>query len=252
MRIDTPTSDQLPTLRQLWKTVFRDSDEFLDGFFATGFSPARCRCVTVEEGPVAALYWFTCACRGQKMAYLYAVATDPAHRGRGLCRALMENTRQHLAESGFQAVLLCPESDALAGMYEKMGYRFCTTVSKLACEAGSRPAALQRISREEYARLRREFLPDGGVVQEGENLLFLETMSRFYRGEGFLLSAREQEGELWGDELLGDASAAPGILKALHQPRGTFRIPGGDRNLLMWLPLAPDATAPGWFGLPFD
>jgi len=252
MRIDTPAQRHLPALRQLWKTVFQDSDAFLDGFFSTAFAPERCRCVLLEDTPVAALYWFNVSCEGQKMAYLYAVATDPRFRGRGMCRALMEDTGKKLAEEGYEAVLLSPAGDALAKMYEKMGYRFCTAASSLVYEAGFEAVPLRRISREEYASLRRRFLPQGGVIQEGENLTFLETMSSFYTGEAFLLSAREEEEQLWGDELLGDIAAAPGILAALGFSRGQFRIPGAEKDLVMIRPLTEAAVTPRWFGLPFD
>lgn len=252
MRIDTPTPGQLPALRRLWQRVFGDSDRFLDDFYSTAFSPDRCRCITLDTLPVAALYWFDVFCQGQKMAYLYAVATDPVFRGRGLCRALMESTRLQLTESGYHAILLSPENEPLVGMYEKMGYRCCTTASEYTCEADGNAADLRILSRSEYARLRRAYLPHGGVIQEQENLAFLETMSTFYAGDSFLLSARVQDGALWGDELLGNAAAAPGILKALGLPRGSFRISGNEKLLTMILPLTPEAVAPVWFGLPFD
>ena len=36
-----------------------------------------------------------------------------------------------------------------------------------------------------------QFLPQGGVVQEGANLDFLEKQARFFAGHDFLLAARE-------------------------------------------------------------
>lgn len=100
MRIDRPVPEQLPQLRQLWKVSFGDSEEFLDSFFSLAFAPERCRCVTEAGQLTAALYWFDCSCRGEKMAYLYAVATAEASRGQGLCRALMEDTHGHLRKLG--------------------------------------------------------------------------------------------------------------------------------------------------------
>ena len=96
MIINQPQSSHIPALRQLWKQAFGDPDAFLDGFFETGFSPDRCRCIMLDQQILAALYWFDCTWNGKKIAYLYAVATDLQYRGNGLCRALMENTHLHL------------------------------------------------------------------------------------------------------------------------------------------------------------
>ena len=84
MIIDQPTAAQQRQLRALWQEAFGDSDEYLDIFFGTAFSPNRCRCVAIEGKVVAALYWLDCACRGRKLAYIYAVATAKTHRGQGI------------------------------------------------------------------------------------------------------------------------------------------------------------------------
>ena len=91
MTVTTPDCRHIPELRSLWKTAFGDEDAFLDAFFSTAYSPDRCRCIIEDDGIQAALYWFDASCAGHKFAYLYAVATDPAHRGKGLCRKLMED-----------------------------------------------------------------------------------------------------------------------------------------------------------------
>jgi hypothetical protein len=75
MNINAPTLDLIPALRGLWKEAFGDSDDFLDMFWRTAFSYDRCRCVTVDGEVAAALYWFDCECRGERVAYIYAVAT---------------------------------------------------------------------------------------------------------------------------------------------------------------------------------
>ena len=67
-------------LKKLWKTVFGDSDSFIDTFFQIAFSPDRCR-FTEENGEIiCALYWFDCEYDGGKLAYIYAVAT-PLRQG---------------------------------------------------------------------------------------------------------------------------------------------------------------------------
>lgn len=253
MTFEHPAPDRLPLLRQLWKTAFGDTEEFLDAFFRTGFSPERSRCA-VETGSLAGmLYWFDVRCRGQKMAYIYAVATHPDHRGKGVCRGLMADTHALLQHQGYAGALLVPVTKELRSMYASFGYRDCTSVSETFCAAGNAPVPIHSIDREEYARLRRQWLPEGGAVQEGENLTFLETQASFYKGTDFLLCAqRTPEGALFGAELLGNGEAAPGILRALGYPEGTFRTPGGKEPFAMFLPLMPDAQKPSYFGFAFD
>ena len=55
-----------------------------------------------------------------------------------------------------------------------------------------------------------------------------------------------------GWELLGNTSAAPGIVCALKAGRGHFRTPGQDVPVGMILPFAEDAGIPGYLGFPLD
>lgn len=252
MKIDRPAPEQIPALRALWKAAFGDTDEFLDSFFSTAYAPHRCRCVTVDGQVAAALYWFDVSCNGQPMAYLYAVATAPAFREQGFCHALMEDTHAHLAELGYAGALLVPDGDVLSKMYAGLGYSPCTTISEFVCAASGDPAPMHRIDRGEYARLRRRLLPEGGVIQEEENLAFLEEQAGFYAGLGILLAARQEEDRLFGMELLGNPDLAPGILTALGLSFGTFRSPGAGAPFAMFLPLKEGAAAPAYFGLSFD
>lgn len=250
--IDYPGDLQRSGLRQLWKLAFGDEDAFLDCFYSTGFSPLRCRCITRDGTAAAALYWFECRYDGIPAAYLYAIATHPEYRGQGLCRRLVEDTLQLLAQKGFQAALLVPQSPSLREMYRKMGFRDCSAIGEFFCAAGPVPTPLRPIGKEEYALQRKCLLPEGGVIQEGAGLDFLATYAQFYQGPDFLLAAASDQDNLFAMELLGNPQAAPGILRALGCTQGTFRTPGSDRPFAMFCPLTPDAPCPGYLGLAFD
>ena len=112
-----PNEHLIPGLRELWKKAFGDTDEFLDLFFSTAYTPDRCRCIPEGNTVQSVLYWFDCELAGQKMAYIYAVATDPACRGRGLCRTLMEDVMDVLRSRGYAAALLLPQEEWLIRMY---------------------------------------------------------------------------------------------------------------------------------------
>ena len=238
-------------LRSLWQLAFGDSEEFIGSFFDTAYAPERCRVIARSDRVAAALYWLDAEHAGQKFAYIYAVATHPDFRNQGLCRQLMEETHAVLTGQGYSGALLMPAEEGLRQMYGKMGYRECCNVSEFSCKAGA-PVPARSVEKDEYARLRRDFLPDGGVIQEGENLDYLATYANFYAGSDFLLAAAPQNGRLHGIELLGNRKAAPGILAALGYGEGTFRTPGEDIPFAMFRPLKENVKSPRYFGLAFD
>ena len=250
MKVDYPSPEQIDSLRSLWQEAFGDDDAFLEQFFTCGFAPDRCRCITIDGEIAAALYWFDCSYQGKPLAYLYGVATGKAHRGQGLCRILTENTHSHLKYLGYAGVVLVPAEENLFEMYGKMGYAPCACVSEFDCQAGDTPVSLRSIDAGEYGRLRREFLPKNGVLQEGDNLNFLQKLAQFYAGEDFLAAVYRGE-KCFIPELLGNMDAAPGILAALHKNKGHFRTPGTEKPFAMYHALS-DLPAPEYFGLAFD
>lgn len=251
MRIDCPTREQLPQLRQLWQEAFGDEDTFLDSFFGQVFAPDRCRCITDAGQITAVLYWLDCRLDEAPLAYLYAVATRKTHRGKGLCRSLMADTHRLLKELGYAGTLLVPGEPGLFQMYQTMGYDVCSRVTQWRCRAAERGMALREIDPAEYAALRRQYLPAGGVVQEGENLTLLTAMTRLYAGENVVFCARKEQGQLICPELLGDTDAAGRILASLQCDQGLFRGPGQDQAFAMYHPF-DHRLAPQYFGLAFD
>ena len=251
MIIKSPEIRHIPQLRQLWKEAFGDTDDFLDVFFSVAFAPERSRCVMLDGQVTAALYWLSCSCGGQPLAYIYAVATSGKFRGRGLCRRLMADTHAHLQKLGYAGALLVPGDPGLRRMYRDMGYADMTGVKRISCKAGL-PVVLEPISAEQYAALRREKLPKDGVRQEGENLRFLEKLAAFYRGEDFLLCAVKEDNRLTVPELLGNGEAAPGIVAALGCEEGTFTMPGEEEPFAMGMALAPSFRKPRHFAFAFD
>lgn len=252
MLIDFPTNAQIPQLRNLWQLSFGDEGGFIDIFFEKGFHLERCRCITISGQIAAALYWFETACRGQKLAYLYGVATDPQYRGQGLCRRLMEDTHVHLLSLGYCGVLLVPQKEGLREMYRKMGYQDCTTVTEFFCTDDPYPAPMHAIDSAEYALLRKNHLPEGSVIQEGSNLAFLSAYAKFYKGMDFVMAAAADGDSLFAMEYLGNRESAPGVLCALGFSQGTFRTPGGKKPFAMYLPLTQDAPEPEYFAFAFD
>lgn len=252
MTFEQPGKEQIRQLVQLWKEAFGEYNGFWELFLDTGFLPDHCRCIMENGQPIAGLYWFDCSCVDDKIAYVYAVVTDSRQRGRGLCRKLMADTHAHLKGKGYSSVMLVPADAGLREMYRKMGYEDCTTIGKLSCKSAGTAAEIRNVSREEYAALRRKLLPEGSVLQESIQLVFLEAQAQLFAGKDFLLAAYLEGETLHGLELLGNTHAAPEILTAVGCAEGIFQIPGKEAPFAMIHKLTEDAFTPAYLGFSFD
>lgn len=252
MIIKQPDRQWIPALRQLWQQAFGDTDDFLDGFFRTGFSPDRCRCIIADNQPIAALYWFDCTWQGKKVAYIYAVATDLQCRGQGLCRALMENTHLHLKFQGYAGAVLVPGTAELVTMYEKLGYQtFCRAKSTIFCaQVPAIPAA--PISALAFAEESRAYLPENAVIHGRETFDFLATFCNFYAGDAFLLCAAREEDTLHVQAYFGDPDNLPGIAAGLQAEKVHIRLPDNEAPFAMFHSLMERSDMPDFFTIALD
>lgn len=239
-------------LKQLWQEAFGDPKDFIDLFFSAGYAPQRCHYIAENGVPVSALYWFDCALNGRKFAYLYGVATLKSHRGKSLAKQLLQETHELLRAQGYAGTLLVPHGVSLFDFYRRSGYETATTATEFSLEAGNAPAAMAEVSPVEYARLRKNFLPAGGLELGEDHLRFLASYCKFFAGRDFALICEKTPDGLWVQELLGNTRAAPEILRALDCPKGRFRAPGDGRKFAMWLPLQKNCPKPSWFGSAMD
>ena len=236
------------SLRKLWKTVFGDSDEFLDSFFRIAYSPDRCKYIEEDGEAVCALYWFDCEYYGGKLAYIYAVATHPNHRGKGLASRLMQETHDRLREMGYAGAVLKP-AEGLFPFYERLGYQTCGYIRRFTAVAGDTPAPLRPVSAEEYGKLRRSFLPENAVIQEGITLEFLSSFAAFYASEDAVFCLFREEPVIF--EYLGNPDSAPGILAAFGISSGEIPTIGKDIPYVMFFPLNCTKN-PGYLGITLE
>ena len=252
MTIDTPKISHAPVLRRLMMDTFGESDAFLDLFYSVAYSPERARAAYIDDKLVSALYWFDCECGGDRIAYLYAIATDKAHRGCGAASALIRNTEEHLRALGYSSAILVPQSPSLFSFYENLGFNRATEICEFSVEASKRKVALRELSADEFVTERARFLEDGGIKEDVTLIKLLTDNAKFYTGEDFLLAASRTGDHLVGIELLGARDLAPDILASLGCRTGRFRTPGQGRDFAMYLPLSPTATRPTYFGIALD
>ena len=241
-------TDVICQLKSLWQLVFQEPMEAIDAFFATGFSPDRCRYLTQDGAPISALYWLDCEYEGGKLAYIYAVATHPDHRGKGLASRLLAQTHDQLKAMGYAGAVLKP-AKGLFPFYARLGYVTSGHICRFSVRKSQDPVPLRNLAKEEYALLRRSFLPQNAVIQEGETLDFLHTFAKFYAAEDALFCVAQQEPVLL--EYLGNPHSAPGVLAALDIESAEIPTYGNEIPFTMFYPLNC-TKIPGYLGITLE
>ena len=236
-------------LKELWKIVFGDTASFLNNFFQVAFSPDRCRNIEEDGKVICSLYWFDCQYEGGKLAYIYAVGTHPDHRGKGLATQLMKETHAHLKALGYAGAVLKPATSKLFSFYEHLGYVTSGYIRRFTVSASDSPAELKELSAAEYGLLRRQFLPENGIRQEGATLDLLSTFASFYATEDALFCVSKSEPLIF--EFLGNPNSAPDIAAAFYIPNNEFQTYGNDIPYAMFCPLNC-TKIPGYLGISLD
>lgn len=122
MQLTHARREDVPALKKLWSECFGDAEFYLDFYFQNRFVPEDTLIVREEE-PVAMLTLMEASVNGEKGFYIYAVATLPDHRGRGLQRQLSRYAEEVMRERGGRFACLVPAEEGLFTFYEKLGYR---------------------------------------------------------------------------------------------------------------------------------
>ena len=218
-------------LKDLWQQAFGDSRESIDAFFATGYQAEHSAVICREGQPVSALYWLDYAWNGEKLAYIYAVATDEKFRGQGYGQRLMEKAHTVLREQGYAGGVLVPAEEKLVRWYEKQGYQTFCWAEKQEIPAGAANVVME-IPAEHYAALRKEIRPD--APQPGKELYdYFATYGSFYKAENCIFAASRQGDKVCFQEFLGDIQKLPHIVGGMNAQTGVVRIPEQDNPFAM-------------------
>lgn len=279
IRLSTPTD--IPALRALWELAFGDGGAYLDNFFDSYYRPER-MIVLEEDGLVRAMTaWFDTTFVVPDMgeyraAYLYAVATHPDCRGRGLAGQLLSWADDYFRSLNIPAVTTVPAEPSLHNFFAANGFRECFCHDELTVERekqASAPFALDELSPRFYGELREALLmgtphisfPLDAIAYQagccrvsGGGLYAADTKY----GVALLCAEGMADGRLLVKELLGQPEACDALLKflpaLLPDFSGIYRVPGKNIpfGMLKWL---DKSLADGWnwdfsayLGLAFD
>lgn len=201
----------IPALKKIWAACFGGEREYADFYYRTRFRPKE-TLVWRENGlPVSMMTLMPLTIAGQTGAYIYAVATLPEYRGRGLVRKLSAFAENVLRQQGRTFMALVPAEPSLFAFYEKLGYRtsFFLWEKELSCPEGGRArTSFARCPFGKFAKLRAEYLsgfPGGAAHPKGELRYIYKELCRYNGGVfTFLEDGAEEyaaftrtEGGLW-------------------------------------------------------
>lgn len=217
--------------RALYDAAFPGEPETFTKAMFDRYFPHCLRVIREGDQPTAMLfsipYPLVTASGVTEAHYLYAVATHPDHRGKGLARRLLQE------EAARYPVFLRPMTPSLFDFYEKVGFRPLSPLGIRAGEAAPNGEGCRLLTPQEYLDRRDAIAPlphcrptldflslyahDGGFVEtegalalyekSGEAILFKEywgdpvfapRMAAFLGGARFELRQRDENGTPFG------------------------------------------------------
>ncbi len=126
--IDFVKTGDLPALQALWQTCFGDPADYVETFYRSSVYAPENTLVWREDGtPVSVVHmlpvWMRLDGEALPGQYIYAAATLPACRGRGLVSVLLEEACRLGKVRGQAFSCLVPGGPDLFAFYEARGYR---------------------------------------------------------------------------------------------------------------------------------
>ena len=275
------TSADIPAMRELWALAFGDSGPYVDNFFDNYYRPER-MIVLEADGIVRAMTaWFdtTFVLPGDgeyRAAYLYAVATHPDCRGKGLAGRLLAWADDYFRALGIPVVTTVPAEPSLHNFFGANGFEECFAHDERTAPPpipGPAPFTLDPVDPKMYGELREALLAgsahisfptDALVYQSGCCRISGGGLYAADTGAGVALLCAEgmADGTLLLKELLGQPSACDTLLN--HLPKlmpnfsGIYRIPGKTVpfGLVKYLKKIPsnhwNSNFSAYLGLAFD
>lgn len=193
IKFTTAKSSMIFQLKELWKLVFGDADNYINLFFEHRFVPDQTMVALLDGVPVSMLFLLpitVCTNNEEYDAkYIYAVGTHPDYRSQGLSGKLLEATHERLIAEGVALSMLVPAEPSLFDYYGARGYKtqfYCNVVDYTA-DVCSSPVELRPVSLSQMQRLRDQCF--------GKSRLYARWNSK-------ALSYQQKETELLGGEIL--------------------------------------------------
>jgi GNAT superfamily N-acetyltransferase len=287
IELHTARAEERAEVCRLWELVFGDDEAFLEKFFQL-CAPYEDTFALLEDGGLRSILCapeMTLCCPNGKTlrsGYMYALATDPAARGKGFGQTTMVYGASCLKNWGADCAILVPAEPSLFRFFEAIQYSTRFFLNLWAFGREDAPAVgagrMTPAAPEEYNALRRRWL-DGRLYADcsDELVTFQKHLAQSCGGDIWRLElpggegcavVEPAEGAVQVKELLcaeQDIDQAAALLCARYPAeRYEFRLPpwtqGRGQRLawgaVRWLYDRPSPWCPedadGYLGLAFD
>ncbi len=171
----------MPDIYNNWEESFGDTKEEITAFFKSAGEDVRV-CVIRKDGVVATqLCLLPVTVGGTDAWYLYAVATNPAYREKGLCTQLLKEVAQWLKKQETSGILV-PADNNLQAFYKQRGFNEYYPAQKVLLRGvGEACIKIEECTVEHYIALRKQAFLGKDSVEVSEKMLR-------YALEGYLLT----------------------------------------------------------------
>lgn len=256
MKYTLAKRSDLPALSKLWQQCFGDPLSYISGFWAVSFDHIQVYMAQEGKSSVA----MACVLPTQLIdeegeshscGYIYAVCTAPSHRGKGLCKGLMEHIHKNC---GFQYTALVPAEEGLFPFYEKLGYQTAFYHREYAV-LPRKGAKIRSATPEVYRSIRELQLYDSFLSYDEYYLPNAGELYRIETEDGlYCACAYIKDNELLIRELLPDSPQAAAALCAyLDCEKAMVRTIGEDKPFGMLKSLKQHSLPVfGYLGLALD
>ncbi|MBQ2686135.1 MAG: GNAT family N-acetyltransferase [Clostridia bacterium] len=213
--------EDIDALKRLWLLCFDDGKQFVDLFFERLFDKCICVCAVKGENIAAAQYLIECEFDGKKAYYGYAVGTDPAYRGEGICADMQKAVIGELEKKNV-LYFLSPASEGLKGYYKRIGFADGFFENRISARLCREKKPLLKINADEYVTRRNEYL----FARYGSKFVkwsadVLSVFYDFYMSGGVCFAVSDVNESLHIDELLGDKDDAERALSCFVSAKST-------------------------------
>lgn len=111
--------DERIQIRSLWERCFGDAAEEIDPFVMHRYAPSHAELERDAEGRIVGMLHLV---PFGETVYVFAVATHPDHRRRGIAGRLLERALVRARAEGFRFAALIPASEELRRYYARFGF----------------------------------------------------------------------------------------------------------------------------------
>ena len=204
----SPSSNiYLPQLKETWKIVFGDSDDYIRLFFKYKYRHEETLLYT-ENGKVRSMLFFPqyelkIRQSPHKIGYICGTATRQEFRGRGFMDKLLERAFSVMSARGCEFAVLIPATKELGDFYAKYGFRplFKKGVARYVNEPrhkeNNSPVSLVRFNdAAKIIRIYNDVVKDrnGVVLQDINTYNAVLKIHRLY-GEAYLIRDKNRKDE---------------------------------------------------------